>query len=147
MFKNKAVNKGVVLLLVVGTITVIAILCSFFLRIMLSQYKLTNHQIRRIQGYYAGLAAMNYALDQLRTGSWQYSVPLSINSCPGPGGCLISNDFGSSITRVKVIFCPANATCPPFIPPCSPPPCPPVAPCNPPPGATFCINSTATYAD
>lgn len=129
MLKNKAVNKGVVLLLVIGTITVIAILCSFFLRIMLSQHRLTSHQTSRIQSYYAGLAAMNYALNQLRTGAWQYPA-----NCSGPIGCSVPGYFGSSITGVKVIFCPATQTCPPS-----------TTPCNPPPGTTFCINSTATY--
>lgn len=135
MFKNKPVNKGVVLLLVIGSIAIIGMLCSFFLRIILSQYKLTTHQVNRIQSYYAGLAAMNYALAQLSTGTWQYSAsPPPVNTCPGPSGCVVPNDFGSAITAVKVIFCPANLTCAPA-----------TTPCYPPAGTTFCINSTATY--
>jgi Tfp pilus assembly protein PilX len=60
-------RKGVILFVVLGTIIVVAALSTVILRIMLSQTRLTHHQISRIQAQYAAKAGINYALEMLRT--------------------------------------------------------------------------------
>ena len=65
-------KRGVALFIVLGTILVVVILANIVLNIILSQSRLTHHQISRIRAYYASLAGMNYALEQLRTGTWVY---------------------------------------------------------------------------
>jgi hypothetical protein len=59
-------KKGVLLFIVLGTIIVVAALSTVILRIILSQSRLTHHQVSRIQSQYAAKAGLNYALDKLR---------------------------------------------------------------------------------
>ena len=59
-------RKGVLLFIVLGVIIVVTILSTVILRIMLSQSRLTHHQLSRIQSQYAARAGINYALDKLR---------------------------------------------------------------------------------
>jgi Tfp pilus assembly protein PilX len=70
MLKSKSARRGVALFIVLGTILVVVILANVVLSIILSHSRLTHHQIGRIRAHYAGLAGMNYALEQLRTGTW-----------------------------------------------------------------------------
>ncbi|MBU0547787.1 MAG: hypothetical protein KJ710_01210 [Candidatus Omnitrophica bacterium] len=66
-------RKGVLLFIVLGTIIVVATLSTVILRIILSQTRLTHHQVSRIQSQYAAKAGINYALDKLRRnddGNW-----------------------------------------------------------------------------
>jgi hypothetical protein len=63
----KGSRKGVILFVVLGTIIVVATLSTVILRIMLSQTRLTHHQVSRIQAQYAAKAGVNYALEMLRT--------------------------------------------------------------------------------
>ena len=83
MFKNNKLNdkKGVVLLLVLGTTLIVVILANVLLNIMLNQSRITEHEIRRIQAYYATLAGMNYALEQCRTGNWGPSPGANSRGC------------------------------------------------------------------
>ena len=60
-------RKGVILFIVLGTIIVVATLSTVILRIILSQTRLTHHQVSRIQAQYAAKAGINYALEMLRT--------------------------------------------------------------------------------
>ncbi|MDD5129339.1 MAG: hypothetical protein PHO40_06805 [Candidatus Omnitrophica bacterium] len=64
---SKSSGKGVVLFIVLGTIIVVLTLSTVILRIILSQSRLTHHQISRIQAQYAAKAGVNYALEMLRT--------------------------------------------------------------------------------
>jgi len=64
-------KKGIILYLVLGTIMIVVVLANIVLTVILSQSRLTHHQVSRIQAYYAGLAGMNYAFEQLRLGNWQ----------------------------------------------------------------------------
>jgi hypothetical protein len=63
---KKALRKGVALLLVLGTLMVVLVLAGIILGIVSSQSRLTHHQVSRIQAYYAALAGMNLALENLR---------------------------------------------------------------------------------
>ena len=127
-------KKGQLLFIVLGTLIVVATLSTVMLRIMLSQSRLTHHQVGRIQAQYVAKAGMVFALEMLRTGVWAYSP---VNSCPNPTGCSVpDSSFPSSIInqRALVIFCPAGSTCQLASKPCSPPS-----------GSNFCINSTAVF--
>jgi hypothetical protein len=135
--KQKQDKKGVVLFIVIGTVFIAVFLANVVLSIITSHGRLTHHQVSRIQAYYACMAGVNYALEQLRTGAW------NVASCPNPNGCLVNeNSFpasirsfdGSNNRQFRVIFCPSGATCQST-----------TVPCNPPPGINFCVNVTTNY--
>jgi len=61
-------KKGVVLLIVLGTLLVVVSLATVILSLILSHARLTHHQTSRIQAYYAAMAGINYGLEKLRLG-------------------------------------------------------------------------------
>lgn len=127
---NKCRKKGIALFMVLMTILIVSLLANIVLNMMLSHARLSRHQISRTQAYYAGLAAMNMARANLQTRRWTFAP---INSCPNPGGCIVADvNFPASIQNIRVIFCPAGATCQGVR-------------CVAPAGTTFCIQTTATY--
>jgi Tfp pilus assembly protein PilX len=79
----KAVNKGVVLFVVLMTVILVIILGNIILGLMFSQNRFTQHKVGRIQAYYAGLAGVRYAEEMLRTNSW--SLPSDTGSPLGTG--------------------------------------------------------------
>ncbi|MBM3244224.1 MAG: hypothetical protein FJZ15_00325 [Candidatus Omnitrophica bacterium] len=126
-------NKGIALFLSLAVAAIVIVLANIIMNIMLSQSKLTHHQIGRIQAYYAGLAGINLALENLRTGTWHYSGG---NTCQNAGDCPIADTaFPNSVQSVEVIFCPPGIICAPL-----------TTICNPPAGINFCINSSVTYS-
>ena len=128
-------RKGVLLFIVIGTIIVVATLSTVILRIMLSQSRLTHHQVSRIQAQYVARAGMVYALEKLRLGAWVYSVSPAVNTCLNAGDCNVTDPaFPVSVQTFSVIFCPSGSVCAPV-----------AAACTPPAGSSFCINSTAVY--
>jgi len=62
----KSNRKGILLFIVLGTIMVVATLSTVILRIILTQSRLTHHQVSRIQAQYAAKAGIVYALNKLR---------------------------------------------------------------------------------
>ncbi|MDD5505627.1 MAG: hypothetical protein PHR73_02595 [Candidatus Omnitrophica bacterium] len=64
MFKSN--RKGILLFIVLGAIMVVATLSTVILRIILTQSRLTHHQVSRIQAQYAAKAGVVYALNKLR---------------------------------------------------------------------------------
>lgn len=123
-------RKGVALFLVLTMLLVVVVLANVVLNLVLSQARLTHHGASRIQAKYAAMAGVNYALERLRNGTWSYPA-----NCPNPGGCALPlTDFPSSISEIRVIFCPQGVTCAGSS-----------SPCTPPTGYTFCVNSTTTY--
>ena len=130
MFNNGGKKKGVVLLIVLGTLLVVVILANVILNIILSQSRLTHHQVSRIQAYYAAQAGMNLALENLRVGAWTYP-----NNCLNPGDCLVTDTaFPASIQSVEVIFCPAGLLCAGSS-----------TVCTPPANLTFCVTTSVNY--
>ncbi len=93
MFKSRLDNKnGIVLYVVLCIVFVVLTLASVILSIISNQTRFTHHQVSRIQAYYAAMAGVTYALEQLRTGIW------TSGSCPGPVGCPFADlNFPSSI--------------------------------------------------
>ena len=124
MPKSRNNKKGVILFIVLGMLLVLTLLASVVLRFTASHYRLTRHEISRIQAYYAAQAGINYAVEMLRVGSW------SVSSCPSPG-CDLPNDsnFPDSVVQpVKIIIIPAGSPG-----------------CNPPGGSTACVSVTTIY--
>lgn len=77
-------KRGVALYLVLAVLLVVVILTDLILNIMSSQSKLANHQVRRIQAYYAAQGAINYAFAQLRmnaTGWVPTATAITIHMC------------------------------------------------------------------
>ncbi len=71
-------KKGVAIYLVLGTLFVAFVLAGVIVNIISSQGRLTQHQVSRVQAYYAGLAGMNLAMEKLRTNAW--TLPSSGNT-------------------------------------------------------------------
>jgi Tfp pilus assembly protein PilX len=129
-------KKGVLLFIVLMTIMIVIILGNIILSIMLSQGRLTTHQLSRIQAHYAAMAGITYAYEMLRLGSaaggWD----------PPAAGCdskppLIDSDFPQSINnqRVSIWVAAPNGNCPSAA----------TQACNPPGGSTACIYAQANY--
>lgn len=56
--------------MVLGTVLIAVVLTNIILGFILSHYRFTYHQTSRVKAYYAGLAGMNLARENLRTGAW-----------------------------------------------------------------------------
>jgi len=107
-------NKGVAMIMVLGTILVVVVLANVILAIILSQSRLTRHQIGRIQAYYAAMAGINYTLEQLRTGTWNAGETHAINFAAGD--FYPSSLVGNSVTVVITQAQNTNANQPCFFP-------------------------------
>jgi len=122
-----------VLFIVLGTLLVVTSLAIIILSIILSHNRLTYHQTSRIQAYYAAMAGTNYALEQLRTGTW-----IAGTNCTVGSPCTMSFDSGdfkpASIigNSVTIIIRSAQSS-------------DPAQPCYNPPGNSACVSATATY--
>jgi len=66
---NGFTKKGIALFMVLGTLLVVTTLAFVILNIILSHPRLTQHQVGRIQAYYAAQAGINYAIEKLRLGA------------------------------------------------------------------------------
>jgi Tfp pilus assembly protein PilX len=117
--KQKQDKKGVVLLIVIGTVFIVIFLANVVLNIITSHSRLTHHQVSRIQAYYASMAGINYALEQLRTGTWKAGTDCSTLATACSPELDLSNDFKpASIKSVSIVIikpgdtgCPGNSAC------------------------------------
>jgi type II secretory pathway component PulK len=100
-----------VLLVTLFIVLIAVILAQVMLSILRSHSRLSHHQVSRIQAQYAAMAGVVYAYDSLRSGH------LSSSDCPegnsNPKCRVDDNNFPVCIKdkRVKIILCPAGATC------------------------------------
>jgi Tfp pilus assembly protein PilX len=60
-------KKGIALYLVLAILIVVVILANVFLSLVVSQSRLSTHEAKRVQAYYAAQAGLYYAMDQLRS--------------------------------------------------------------------------------
>ncbi len=114
-------KRGVAMYLVLGVLLVVVILTNVVLSLISSQSKLTNHQVRRVQAYYAAQAGINYALEQLRLGnaSWTPTTASSITQylcrstasppCPSGSPAVVDPSLPNSINSVTILLGPKNA--------------------------------------
>jgi hypothetical protein len=97
----------------------VVILTSVVLTLIASQSKLADHQLRRIQAYYAGQAAVNYALEELRLGTagWVPDTVTTITkvmcraagSAPCASPDIIESSLPFSIHYVSLTLGPKDA--------------------------------------
>ena len=82
-------RRGVILLMLLATILVGGILASVIANLITNQARFTHHQVSRVQAYYSALAAMNLAMENLRTGNWDNGCYALCNDATGGGetGC------------------------------------------------------------
>jgi Tfp pilus assembly protein PilX len=105
-------TRGIALYLVLTVLLVVVILTSVILSLISSQSKLADHQLRRIQAYYAGQAAINYALEELRLGTagWGPGLPKTMCRAVGSVPCtapdIIEADLPSSVRYVTITIDP-----------------------------------------
>lgn len=132
--KQKQDKKGIVLLIVIGTVFIVIFLANVVLSIITSQSRLTHHQVSRIQAYYASMAGVNYALERLRVGTWNATT-----SCTDAAPCQLasldpnfSTTFPPSVSQVSIIIRPPQSANP-------------SNPCYNPPGNSACVSATANY--
>lgn len=148
MSKAKAKSKGVALFVVLAAIFTIMVLGNITLTVMLSQSRLTHHQLGRMQGYYAGMAGIVYGYDKLRSGDWPSPDPVIspagfyvykiCNGCVAPD--IDDGNLPPMIQDINIAVAyrgfSAQDASGNFIEGCHP--------CNPPAGVNICVCSRAT---
>lgn len=92
------------LVLVLGVILVVIALTSIVMSTMLSQSRLTKHQVDRSKAYYAAQSGINFALEMMRQGKWNNANCGSV--------CTICNNLalGCNITDTDMPFARINIT-------------------------------------
>jgi Tfp pilus assembly protein PilX len=112
-------KKGVALYFVLAVLLVVVLLANIVLNFVSSQRRLTIHQVKRVQAYYAAQAGVNYALEQLRLNStWAaaaggtYKICGSAYNSTNPANCtgnnIVESSFPSSVNYVEVVIGPEN---------------------------------------
>jgi Tfp pilus assembly protein PilX len=110
-------KKGIALFMVLGTLLVVVTFAFIMLNIMLSHPRLTQHQVGRIQAYYAAQAGMNYAIEKLRLGNdsnWTSSGAFTHRMCWTTTGCsspgdILEADLPRSIEYVEITVWTVNS--------------------------------------
>lgn len=117
------------LFIVLGVVLITATLAAAILSLVLSHYRLTHHQTSRIQAYYASMAGVNYALEQLRNGTWiagTHCTPATQPACSPPLD--LGTDFKpASVNSVSIVIKQPGPNC------------------SPPIGSSACIDVKAAY--
>lgn len=66
----KAKQRGTALVIVLGVILVVTLLSVVVISFMLSQSRLTKHQVDRMKAKFLAQSGINYALEMIRLGTW-----------------------------------------------------------------------------
>ena len=74
-------------MIVLGVVVAVAILSGSVLRFVRSHATFSDHKLRRMRGFYAAQAGMNYAFEMLRTGDWDFNNIYCINGPVDPVIC------------------------------------------------------------
>jgi Tfp pilus assembly protein PilX len=72
-------RKGMALYLVLTVLIVVVIIAGMFLNLVLSQGRLTHHQVSRTQAYFAARMGMNYAIEMLSRNDPQWLSTAAFN--------------------------------------------------------------------
>lgn len=70
MSRQRLNKRGLAFFMIMGTALVIAVLSGVILMLIVSQSRFTYSGFSRVRAYYSAYAAMNYAFERLRDGSW-----------------------------------------------------------------------------
>jgi len=116
MFKVKFGKKSMVLLVVMATLLVLISLTIAVLSLILSHARLTAHQVNRTKAYYAALAGMNLAMEEMRNGNWLPSSATtyclcSTTTCPALCPPALPGVGYSCASRTTDIFDPEIPYC------------------------------------
>lgn len=130
-------KKGIVLFMVLATIFIVILLANILINIITSRSRLTHHQVSRIQAYYASMAGINYALENLRTGAAGWPLPAAGTFYIQT---LTESNFPASVQGVTIAVASTGTTA--LIGGIPVPGC---DPCTPPVGVNTCICTTSTY--
>ena len=65
MTKLRISQKGVILFMVLVSVLMTVILAGIILNIITSNARFSQHQVSRVQAYYAAMAGVNYAIEKL----------------------------------------------------------------------------------
>jgi Tfp pilus assembly protein PilX len=76
-------HRGITLILILAIILAVVFLANIALVLIRSQFRLTHHQVSRIQAFYAAQAGTNYALEKLRTNDPDWTTPGTHRLCRG----------------------------------------------------------------
>lgn len=126
MFKFQMNSKGIALYLVLTILIIVVIFANIILTLVLNQSQLTQHQVRRIQAYYAAQSGINYALEALRLNdpNWTTTTnsithiicrditgvaPCTAGNLTPPTPNVIEYDFPKSINYVSVTVGPLTS--------------------------------------
>ena len=112
-------KEGVALYFVLAVLFIAVLLANLVLNLISSQSKLTGHQVKRVQAYYAAQAGVNYAVEQLRldpawvpAGGGTRRICGSAYGAANPGSCsapnIIESFFPSSINFVEIFVGPID---------------------------------------
>jgi len=77
MFEFKTNSKGIALYMVLAVLLIVVIFGSIILNLIHNQSRLTHHQIKRIQAYYAAQAGITYALEAIRLNDYNWTATLN----------------------------------------------------------------------
>jgi len=108
-------SRGVALYFVLAILLVVVILANIILTFITSQTRLTGHQVKRIQAYYAAQAGMNLALEMLRNNdpNWITTdtakvrrICRRLNECSAPN--LTEPSFPPSVNYVEIFIGPLD---------------------------------------
>lgn len=139
-------EKGIALFMALGLLLIVVVFANVILTIMLNQSRVTGHQVGRIQAYYAGIAGMNLALDNLLNQQWGpagcVAAGTCTQECTQAAPCAVSDldmidptGVTTAVTAVNIVFCPDGSTCSGVRDPCDPPS----------DDLDFCVNTDVTY--
>lgn len=92
--------------MVLSTLFIALLVSNIILRVILSQSRLTHHQVSRTQAYYAALAGINYALEMLRTSNPQWPRVGSYNRtiCNTNPNCVVTLPVGTVCNATEANF-------------------------------------------
>jgi len=139
-------EKGIALFMALGLLMIVVVFANIVLTLMLSQSRVTGHQVGRIQAYYAGTAGMNLALDNLRSGIWGFDAACAASAtcvqCTEAAPCGVVDaamidptGVDTAVTAVNIVFCPRGDNCSVVADVCTPPSG----------DLDFCIDTNVTY--
>ncbi|MFA6384495.1 MAG: hypothetical protein WCY10_03900 [Candidatus Omnitrophota bacterium] len=97
-------QKGMALYLVLAVLIVVVIIAGMFLNLVLSQARLTHHQVSRTQAYFAARMGMNYAIEMLSRNDPGWSSTSAFNYTICKSGTCDKNepDLPPSIRNVTI---------------------------------------------
>ncbi|MGE5197018.1 MAG: hypothetical protein ACM3IL_00730 [Deltaproteobacteria bacterium] len=101
-------KSGMALYMVLASLLIALILSGIILNIILSQARISYHQVSRVQAFYAAQAGCNYAIEKLRLGDdalcWPNTGAYTVSMVrTGGSGCdVLEPDLPPSVQQVQI---------------------------------------------